>query len=93
MPASDSGGVPRCAVEISVGLRAALYARVSSEKQAQAQTIASQVEALQERLRQEGIVLDPELSFLDDGYSGATLVRPALERLRDMAALGLIERL
>jgi site-specific DNA recombinase len=82
-----------CAIEIHPGTRAALYARVSSDQQAQAQTIASQVEALQERLRQDRMELDPELSFIDDDYSGATLVRPALERLRDMAALGVIERL
>jgi site-specific DNA recombinase len=74
-------------------VRAAIYARVSSEQQAQTQTIASQVEALQERLRQDGVAVDPELLFLDDGYSGATLVRPALERLRDTAAAGGIERL
>jgi hypothetical protein len=61
-----------CAIELCPGTRAALYARVSSEKQAQ--TIASQVEALQERLRQDGTILDPELSFIDDGYSGATLI-------------------
>jgi site-specific DNA recombinase len=82
-----------CAIEIHPGARAALYARVSSDQQAQAQTIASQVEALQERLRQDSMEQDPELYFIDDGYSGATLVRPALERLRDMAALGVIERL
>jgi site-specific DNA recombinase len=82
-----------CPVEIHAGARAALYARVSSDKQAQAQTIASQVETLQERLRQDGLELDPECLFTDDGYSGATLVRPALERLRDMAALGVIDRL
>jgi site-specific DNA recombinase len=82
-----------CTIEIHPCARAAVYARVSSEKQAQAQTIASQVEALQERRRQDGIVLDPDLSFIDDGYSGATLIRPALERLRDMAAMGVIDRL
>jgi site-specific DNA recombinase len=74
-------------------VRAAIYARVSSDQPVQDQTIASQVEALQERLRQDGVILDHELSFIDDGYSGATLVRPALERLRDLASLGLIERL
>ncbi len=82
-----------CSVEIPPCARAALYARVSSDQQTQAQTITSQVEALQKQLRQDNIVLDPELSFIDDGYSGATLVRPALERLRDMAAMGLIDRL
>lgn len=74
-------------------VRAALYARVSSEQQAQAQTIASQLEALKDRIARDGQELDRELSFIDDGYSGASLVRPALERLRDMAALGAIDRL
>ena len=82
-----------CAIKIPPCGRAALYARVSSDQQAQDQTIASQVEALQQRLQQEGITLDPELRFIDDGYRGATLVRPALERLRDLASLGLIDRL
>jgi site-specific DNA recombinase len=81
-----------CSIKTSQ-VRAALYARVSSDQQTQAQTIASQVEALQERMRQDSLLLDPELEFRDDGYSGATLVRPALERLRDMAALGVIDRL
>jgi len=82
-----------CSVEVPPCTRAAVYARVSSEQQAQAQTIASQVEALQERLQQDGLTLDQELLFTDDGYSGASLVRPALERLRDMAAMGVIDRL
>ena len=74
-------------------VRAALYARVSSEQQAQAQTIASQIESLKQRIAKDGLELDRELSFIDDGYSGASLVRPALERLRDMAALGAIDKL
>ena len=82
-----------CAIEMHPTVRAALYARVSSDQQTQDQTIASQVEALEERLRQEGLILDPQLRFIDDGYSGATLVRPALERLRDLAAAGEIDRL
>lgn len=73
--------------------RTAIYARVSSEQQAEAGTIASQVAALEQRLRQDGLVLDPELRFLDEGYSGSTLVRPALERLRDAAANGAVDRL
>ena len=70
----------------------ALYARVSSEQQIQAQTIASQVEAIKQRIVEDGFALDPELIFIDDGYSGASLVRPALERLRDMAAMGALDR-
>lgn len=71
----------------------ALYARVSSEQQIQAQTIASQVEAIKQRIVEDGFALDPELIFIDDGYSGASLVRPALERLRDMAAMGALDRI
>jgi site-specific DNA recombinase len=74
-------------------LRAALYARVSSQQQAEANTIASQVEALQARVRSDQLVLDAELCFLDEGYSGSTLLRPALERLRDQAAAGVFDRL
>jgi site-specific DNA recombinase len=73
--------------------RAALYARVSSDQQAEAGTIESQVVALQEQMRKDGVGVDPELCFIDDGYSGSTLVRPALERLRDAASNGAVERL
>src|SRR5689334_11973397 len=72
---------------------AAIYARVSSEQQAQQQTIASQVEALRQRVRDDGLTLPEELCFLDEGHSGTTLLRPALERLRDQAAAGAIDRL
>ena len=71
----------------------AIYARVSSDQQAHAQTIASQVATLRERVREDGCILLPECEFLDDGYSGATLVRPGLERLRDLCANGGVERL
>jgi site-specific DNA recombinase len=71
----------------------AIYARVSSEQQAQAGTIASQVAALRERVEVDGYLLSEELQFIDDGYSGGTLVRPGLERLRDVVAAGGIDRL
>src|ERR1043166_796179 len=73
--------------------RPAIYARVSSDQQAEDGTIASQVAALEQRIDGDGLTLDPELRFLDEGYSGSTLVRPALERLRALAAAGAIERL
>ena len=72
--------------------RVAIYARVSSEQQAEAGTIHSQLEALKQRVQQDGFELEEELCFLDDGYSGATLLRPALERLRDVAASGALDR-
>ncbi len=74
-------------------LRAAMYARVSSEQQAKEHTIASQIEAIRQRILDDGLDCDPELHFVDDGYSGGTLIRPALERLRDQAAAGSIDRL
>jgi site-specific DNA recombinase len=74
-------------------LSVALYARVSSQRQAEELTIGSQVEMLQQRIRQDGYVVADELCFLDDGYSGSTLVRPALERLRDVAHCGGLDRL
>jgi site-specific DNA recombinase len=74
-------------------LRVALYARVSSEQQAEAGTIGSQIAALRERITQDGYKLEEELAFVDDGYSGTTLIRPALERLRDEINLHGLDRL
>jgi site-specific DNA recombinase len=74
-------------------LTVALYARVSSDQQTQAQTIDSQVAALRARVTADDCVVLPECEFIDEGYSGATLVRPGLERLRDLSASGEIERL
>jgi len=69
----------------------ALYARVSSDQQSKANTIGSQIAALEKTIAEDGHQLPPDMRFVDDGYSGATLVRPALERLRDCAALGEID--
>ena len=74
-------------------LRVAIYARVSSEQQAKQDTIASQLESLAQRLATDGVECDPDMRFVDDGYSGTTLIRPGLERLRDQAASGAIDRL
>ena len=66
--------------------QAAAYARVSSDRQREAQTIDSQLAAVLQYGEQHGYVVPPEWIFADDGYSGATLARPALERLRDLVA-------
>jgi site-specific DNA recombinase len=71
----------------------ALYARVSTDQQARDNTIVSQVAALHERIAVEGDRVLPEHIYVDEGYSGAGLVRPALERLRDAVATGLVGRL
>ena len=78
-------------VRLVAPIRAALYARVSSDQQAERHTIASQVAALLARAAADGHEVAPELRFLDDGHSGASLLRPALERLRDLAAMAAID--
>jgi site-specific DNA recombinase len=74
-------------------IQAAIYARVSSAHQAEAHTIASQVAALRERVAADGLPRPDALQCIDEGYSGATLVRPALECLRDLVAAGAVDRL
>ena len=66
----------------------ALYARVSSEQQNKRGTIESQIAALKERISADGAQIVDDMCFVDAGVSGATLIRPQLERLRDCAALG-----
>lgn len=75
------------------GIQAALYARVSSDGQAKANTVASQISALLERAKADGCSIPEQERYVDDGYSGSSLVRPALERLRDQAAAGRIDRI
>src|SRR3954454_16091156 len=74
-------------------LRVALYARVSGEQQEKEDTIASQLEAVTQRIASDGLECEPELCFVDDGYSGYILTRPGLEPLPDQAAAGVIDRL
>jgi Resolvase, N terminal domain len=71
-------------------VRAGLYARVSTERQAERGTIGSQLALLREHIAAAGDELVGE--YVDDGHSGARLDRPALDALRDAAEAGLIER-
>ena len=70
---------------------AAIYARVSSNRQKEEHTIASQTEALRAFALQQGFHVPDEWVFEDEGYSGATLIRPGLEKIRDLAAEGQID--
>ncbi len=74
-------------------IRAAFYARVSGEQQAASHTIESQIAALSERTSSDGMPVPGERQFVDDGYSGASLIRPALDRLRDLVNVGAIDRI
>jgi site-specific DNA recombinase len=74
-------------------VRVALYARVSSQKQADEMTILSQRQAVIDRIIEDGFTIDPGFEFCDDGCSGSELYRPSLERLRDQIASSIIDRL
>src|SRR5215470_560084 len=71
--------------------RAALYARVSTEKQEREDTVASQVDLLYKAAAASGYDIAPTSVFIDEGVSGTRLDRPALDRLRDLAAEGAFE--
>src|SRR5262249_46710401 len=69
-------------------MRAAIYARVSTGRQERDQTIDSQLTALRQWTTTPGHEVRPEHVFTDEGYSGARLDRPGLDRLRDAAREG-----
>src|SRR5260370_17996324 len=69
----------------------AIYGRVSSARQKKDQTIGSQTAAVRAHARQLGVEVPQSWVFEDEGHSGATLVRPALEALRDLAAQGCVD--
>jgi len=70
---------------------AAIYARVSSDKQREEKTIASQTATLVAFAKSEGYSVPAEWVIQDEGFSGASLVRPGLELVRDLAAEGQIQ--
>ena len=73
-------------------MRVAIYVRVSTLRQAQAQTIEQQLERLDQHVAGQGWAVLEQHRFRDDGYSGASLYRPGLERLRDAVAAGEVDR-
>jgi hypothetical protein len=68
-------------------MRVAAYARVSTTRQAQAQGIEQQLDRLRAAAAERGWELEDQHVYRDDGYSGARIGRPGLDRLRDHAAL------
>ena len=70
-------------------MKIAIYARVSSEKQAKEGTIESQLEALREYANSHNLTIAHE--YIDDGVTGTTLTRPGLDTLRDLIAEGQVE--
>src|SRR6266567_3130600 len=74
-------------------MRVAAYARVSTTRQAQAQGIEQQLDRLRAAAAERGWDLEDQHVYRDDGYSGARIGRPGLDRLRDHAALAALDRL
>jgi site-specific DNA recombinase len=72
-------------------MRAAIYARVSTPRQARESKTDQQVARLERYAEQKGWVLDGGRIYLDEGYSGASLNRPGLDALRDAAAMAELE--
>lgn len=73
-------------------MRIAVYVRVSTQRQAQAQTIEQQLERLRAHFQTQGWLWHDEDVFRDDGYSGSGLKRPGLDRLRDQVTQATFDR-
>jgi site-specific DNA recombinase len=92
---SSSNGIPKPSTSVPPGRAllktVAIYARVSTDKQEREETIGSQIDALKRAVDERGFELPPEFVFVDEGYTGARMARPALDRLRDLASEGAFE--
>jgi site-specific DNA recombinase len=69
----------------------AIYVRVSTQRQAQSQTIEQQLQRVVSYIEERGWSLPPENIYKDDGYSGSKLSRPGLDQLRDQVQRGEID--
>jgi len=77
---------------ISGGLRIAAYARVSTQMQEKDETVSSQLRAIEDYVGNHGGSLRSEDTYIDEGFSGSTLIRPQLDKLRDRVAEGSYEK-
>ena len=77
--------------EIKQPLNVALYARVSTGRQENEQTIESQLDEVKKKIKEDGNTLLPQNVFIDDGWSGEMIARPALDMMRDSAREGRFE--
>lgn len=73
-------------------MQVSVYVRVSTQRQAQSQTIEQQLDRLRQHIAQQGWTLNDAEIFRDDGYSGASLRRPGLDRLREAIRAGEVQR-
>lgn len=71
--------------------RAAVYMRVSTARQEEEQTIENQFMELKQRVSAEGDLLLPDCVYKDEGWTGAIIERPGLDRMRSDAREGKFE--
>jgi site-specific DNA recombinase len=71
--------------------KVAIYIRWSTEEQGQGTTLEVQQEACQYYCKSQGWNHRSDLVFVDEGYSGGTLDRPALTQLREAVKQGQVE--
>ena len=69
----------------------AIYARVSSVKQKEGENIQSQISSLVEYANKLGYIIPNGWTYADEGFSGATLQRPALDDLRELICEGSVD--
>jgi hypothetical protein len=72
-------------------MRAAIYARVSTDRQGREQTVDSQLEAFRRWANERRHELMSDHIYIDEGYTGSRLDRPGLDALRDAVQLGVID--
>src|SRR6266487_3840794 len=73
-------------------MKVAMYVRVSTYRQALTQTIEQQIQLLYEHSQGHGWCWCEDHLFRDDGYSGTSLRRPGLDRLRDQVRSAAFDR-
>lgn len=84
---AETGNVPAKPLGVREG-RVAAYARVSTQGQQDSGTISSQISAIEEFLHKNNCQISGEHIYVDDGWPGGSVARPALDRLRDSVGLG-----
>src|SRR4051794_39034850 len=91
-PRQPAASCPPSSTRGEPAMRAALYARVSTERQERFQTIDSQLAALRDWAATGGHEISDDFVFRDEGYSGSRLDRPGLDALRDAVRDGVAGR-
>jgi len=69
----------------------AIYIRWSTDEQTEGTTLETQKERCSLYVRSQGWEVNPDLLFVDEGFSGGSLDRPAMSRLRKCVQAGQVD--